>query len=185
MNTSHGFANLSVQKPWFLPAVLVSVLLLWRDPMNTATLMKENIWLGWLTYISEVQSMIIMVAVCRQTWHWGGIWESLILQATGSSLRLFNGSSAFVRPQSQPPQWHTSTMNHTYSNKDTPPKNDNPCDFMGTNCIQTTRRSPSFSPLQDFKMCPYSLSARESPSLGSWPKILATLILRGKQHGWQ
>lgn len=52
--------------------VLVRVLLVCRDTVTIATLIKKNINWVWLT-VSEVSSIIVMVGnmvACRQIWCW-------------------------------------------------------------------------------------------------------------------
>jgi hypothetical protein len=98
--------------------VLVWILLLWRDTMTKATLIRTTFNWGWLT-VSEVQSIIIVVRTWRHTdRHGAGGAQSSTSESKGSQEEVLfctGWSLSTRRPQSPTTQWCT------LSNKATPP----------------------------------------------------------------
>jgi len=85
--------------------------------MAMATLVKENISLGWLR-VSDVQSIIIMMGsmeACKQTWCWRGAEEfSILVHRQQERLFCIRHSLSTGDLQACP---HTSS----YSSNTTPP----------------------------------------------------------------
>jgi hypothetical protein len=107
--------------------VLVRLLLLWRNTMTKATLIRAFNW-GWLTG-SEIQSIIIMGHTWQCTGKHGsgkgaesspswseGSQEKTIVSHSGQNMSIY-----ITYLKVLPPLWHSDLQeDHTYSNKATP-----------------------------------------------------------------